>query len=240
MRKDNQNDQSGGKSSRHQVRGSEKQVKQLIDSSPVAMVISFGIDERVESVNDKFIELFGYTIEDMPDVAHWWPLAYPDEEYREKIKTQWKKNVEQAIREKGQIEPMEATVTCKDGSLRYIEFRLSSIGQKHLVTYIDLTERKRAEDALRERERHSQSLLRLSRSLERTQTYTEVLNAAHVEVKAIVGYQNLWAYLLTEDKKYFKALIAGGPVENMVMMDEETATLTIKGDRMLEEIAEAK
>ena len=104
----------------------------------------------------------------------------------------------------------------------------------------DTTERKRTEEELLERERHSQSLLRLSRNLERAQTYTEALNAARDEVRNIIGYQNLWAYLFTEDKKYAKALVAGGPVSDEVMSEEGAATLTIEGDKMLEEIADAK
>ncbi|MBI5965609.1 MAG: PAS domain S-box protein [Chloroflexi bacterium] len=353
------------------LRESEGQIKQLIDSSPVAMVVSSGIEENVEWVNDKFIELFGYTIEDMPSAAHWWPLAYPDEEYRETIKAQWQTGVEQAIKMKGQIQPMEATVRCKDGKYRYVEFRLSSIGSKHLITFVDLTERKQVEDvlaardmemrnladsspglmgmfhlrpdgsvcmpytspqiqnlfglrsedlvddaapllarthpddiqrvnesiaesarsmtpwhveyrilhptrgelwlegstnpkphpdggviwygfihditkrkqaegALLERERHSQSLLRLSRKLEQSQTYAEVLNAARDEVRNIIGYQNLWAYLFTEDKKYAKALVAGGPMSDEVMSEDGTATLAIQGDRMMEELVETK
>ena len=116
------------------LKESERQIRQLVDASPVAMIISSGIDEHIETINNKFVELFEYTIEDVPDIAHWWPLAYPDEKYREEIKTQWQTKVGQAIRDKGQIEPIEAMVTCKDGSHRYIEFRLSSIGQKHLIT----------------------------------------------------------------------------------------------------------
>ena len=104
----------------------------------------------------------------------------------------------------------------------------------------DITTQKRAEEELLERERHSQSLLRLSRNLERAQTYAEVLNAAQDEVRSVIGYQSLWAYLLSEDKKYFKALIAGGPVSDTVMSEEGTATLVIADDQMLKEIAEAK
>ncbi|CAG0980383.1 hypothetical protein ANRL3_02091 [Anaerolineae bacterium] len=222
------------------LRESEEHVKQLIQASPVAMVVSTGIDEQVVLVNEKFIELFGYTIEDRPDVSHWWSLAYPDEKYREKVRTLWAARAEYAIRNKTQIEPMEAIVTCKDGDIRSIEFQLSSIGERHLVVFNDLTARKYAEQALHEREKHSQALLRLSRNLERAQTYEQVLNAARDEVRNIIGYQNLWAYLLTEDKKYAHSLVAGGPTSDTVMSEEGAATLTIQGDRMLEEIAEAK
>lgn len=219
---------------------SEKQIKQLIDASPVAMVVSSGAEERVEWVNEKFIGLFGYTAEDVPDVDHWWPLAYPDEAYRAEIKARWEARVEPAIRDMTEISPMEATVRCKDGSQRHIEFRLSSIGKKHLVTFVDLTERKRAENALHERERHSQSLLRLSRKLEQAQTYSDVLNAAQDEVRDVTGYQNLWAYLFTPDKKQAKALFAKGPMSARVMSEDGTATLNIQGDRMMEEFVETK
>lgn len=237
----NQKEHSGGREQHRQARRvTDKQIKQLIEASPVAIIVSSGKDERVELVNQKFIELFGYTAAEISDVAHWWPLAYPDKTYREKIKREWSERVEGAIREKSEIEAMEAIVTCKDGSRRYIEFRLSSIGKKHLVTFIDLTERKQMEDALREREQHSQSLLRLSRTLEQAETYAEVLNAAQDEVKTILGYQNLWVYLFTEDKAYARALVAGGPLKDAVMTGEGITTLAIKGDRMLEEIAAAR
>ncbi len=459
---------------------SEAQVKQLIDTSPLAMLVSSGNDQKVELINDKFIELFGYTLADMPDVEHWWPLAYPDEKYREEIRAKWQAQIEKAITDRGQIGPIEATVLCKDGSRRYIEFYFSSIGEKHLVTFTDLTERKRmeeeisaseaelrtlihsmtdivfvgnaegrflkivdtspsllykppkemlgktlhevfpkdladfflsqlrealatqksvnfeysipigdtvmwfyatvspipgdqtlmvarditerkrnerelitlnyainqssdavfmideqltfvyvndaacrslgysreefltmgpsdidatitydaakdimskqfaagsfprfetqhktrdgrifpvevsssvveydgakfslttvhditerkqAENAIKEREKHSQSLLRLSHKLERAQTYAEALSAAQDEVRDVVGYQNLWAYLFTPDKRQAKALFAKGPNSDIVMSEDGTATLAIQGDRMMEEIVETR
>ncbi len=155
------------------LRESEEQVRHLFDASPVAMVLSRGDDERVEWVNGKFIELFGYTLEDMPDVEHWWPLAYPDGKYREEIKTGWNKRVEKAMQDGTQIAPMEATVRCKDGSNRHIEFRLSSIGQKHLVTFVDLTERKRVEEELQQ---NREVALRFSEQLTVLQEVTNELS----------------------------------------------------------------
>lgn len=131
---------------------------------------------------------------------------------------------------------------CKDGTSRLLSWK-AYFDRKDSVTYAtahDITAKRQADEALLERERHSQSLLRLSRNLERAQTYSDALDAARSEVGTVIGYKNLWVYLLTDDKKYLKALMAGGDLKQVVMSEEGTATLTIKGDRMLEEIAAAR
>lgn len=131
----------------------EDRGRQMVQRSPVALVLSRGVEQRVEIVNNMFTRLFGYTTEDMPDVSHWWPLAFPDESQREAVKIEWQRRVARAIANNSDIEPMEAKVRCKDGSERYVEFHFSSMGDTNLVSFIDLTERKRAEAALRESER---------------------------------------------------------------------------------------
>jgi PAS domain S-box-containing protein len=109
-----------------------------------------------------------------------------------------------------------------------------------LTIWSDITERKRTEKELLEKENHSQSLLRLSRSLERAQTDAEVLNAAQEEVKKIIGYRNVWVYLLSDDGKYFIAQVAEGAQSGAVMLEDHAAKLAVEGDRMLEEIAASK
>jgi PAS domain S-box-containing protein len=120
----------------------DEMLHSLIEHSPVAMLIDVGIeaDEHVELINRRFVDLFGYTMDDVPDVRHWWRIAYPDEQHREAVRDEWLKRVESAVAIHSQIEPMEATVTCKDGSTRYVSIGLASIGVRNIVTFVDLTE----------------------------------------------------------------------------------------------------
>jgi PAS domain S-box-containing protein len=132
------------------LRASEERSRRLIYASPVATLITQGPDHRNELVNDKFTTLFGYTMEDVPGAAEWWPLAYPDETYREEVRREWEARAAEAIKNRSKIAPMEATVRCKDGSLRHIEFHFASLGETNLVSFVDLTDRKRAQEELAE------------------------------------------------------------------------------------------
>ncbi|MBW2615118.1 MAG: PAS domain S-box protein [Deltaproteobacteria bacterium] len=59
---------------------SDRQFRQLAESSPFGVTITRP-DLTFEYFNPKFTELFGYTIEDLPDKQSWFERAYPDEEY---------------------------------------------------------------------------------------------------------------------------------------------------------------
>jgi PAS domain S-box-containing protein len=131
------------------LRQSEERFRTLVDLSPVAMLVSIGVEEKVEFINRRFTELFGYTVKDIPDVAHWWPLAYPDERYRQEVGALWTQRVEEAVRNHAETGPVETEVTCRDGTRRFVEFRLVSIGSKNLVFATDLTGHKAAMDEIR-------------------------------------------------------------------------------------------
>lgn len=134
---------------RELLRESEERSQQIIFASPVAMIVSRGPNECVELVNDKFTKLFGYTAVDVPDVNHWWPLAYPDAKYREEVRSAWQERIAKARKNCEEIDSMEATVRCKDGSTRRIEFHLSTLGDAFLISFVDTTDRQVAEEALR-------------------------------------------------------------------------------------------
>ena len=132
-----------------ELRRSEEFSREVVRNCPVAMVVSRWPEQSVVSLNDKFVSLFGYTTEEMRSVADWWPLAYPDAEYRESIRARWQELIQRADRGCAEGLAMEGRVCCKDGTFRDIEFHVSLVSDLYLVSFVDLTERKRAMEALR-------------------------------------------------------------------------------------------
>jgi PAS domain S-box-containing protein len=116
------------------------------------MAITRGPEYKNQLINYKFTDLFGYTAEDVPDEAHWWPLAYPDSAYRETVKAEWQRRIEKALKLGAEIEPMEAFVRCKDGSSRWIEFHFATLKDTNLVSFVDITDRQQAQLELLESE----------------------------------------------------------------------------------------
>jgi PAS domain S-box-containing protein len=142
---------------------SEERLRLMIEESPVPMVVFE--ESRNYFINKKFVEVFGYTIEDIPGVNEWWPLAYPDEEYREFVKRRWYEAVDKAVMSRTGIEPQEVVVTCKDGTKKQILNYFSSIGDLNVSVFLDITERKRAEEAHKASEEKYRELVENANSI---------------------------------------------------------------------------
>jgi PAS domain S-box-containing protein len=134
----------------NEMRKSEARFKALADTSPLAIYLSVGIEQKASYINPTFVRLFGYTLEEVPTVGQWWSLAYPDENYRRRIAEEWQRKVAQAIETSSDsgIEPMDVVVTCKDGSRKNILWGFITSGEENWAFGLDLTERKRAEEEL--------------------------------------------------------------------------------------------
>jgi PAS domain S-box-containing protein len=141
---------------RHRVeqalRASEERILQILQGSPVAMLVAGVADGRLELANQKFLELFGYEPEEVRDVEKWWMVAYPDPEYRKAVQVQWQGLRDRIDRFPRESHTMSARVCCKDGNSREIEFHLSRVFDSFLVSFVDLTAHRLADDALRESE----------------------------------------------------------------------------------------
>ncbi|MGE5395299.1 MAG: PAS domain S-box protein, partial [Candidatus Saccharibacteria bacterium] len=156
------------------LRQSEENFRLLIESIslPVAYINAQG---TILFRNNKFYEVFGYTEEEIPTVEEWWINAFPDPEYRRMTVNNWALFVERARNTGKDTVSAEYDITCKDGSVRIIVTSGVFINDCILITLIDITERKRAE----------QEIIKLNETLEkRVEERTFQLMEANRELEA--------------------------------------------------------
>ncbi|CAK0772202.1 two-component system, sensor histidine kinase [Gammaproteobacteria bacterium] len=133
-----------------EIQESEAQFRKMIDASPVPFALN---DDKlkVTYLNAAFIETFGYTLEEIPTLSHWWPMAYPDPLYAQWVTDIWQKHLTKAKSTGGKFEPIEVNIRCKNGETRSAIAGASPLGASfkglHLVTLYDITELKRAKEA---------------------------------------------------------------------------------------------
>jgi two-component system cell cycle sensor histidine kinase/response regulator CckA len=118
----------------------------LVEESPfgVSMVDK---DGHYQYINPKFVEIFGYTLDDTPTGREWFEKAFPNPEYRHQVIATWISDLERSTPDESR--PRSFTVTCKDGSNKVILFRPVTVGLKdQFIIYEDITEKRYLEEQL--------------------------------------------------------------------------------------------
>ncbi|MBV9519419.1 MAG: AAA family ATPase [Hyphomicrobiales bacterium] len=126
----------------------EGKIKRLVDANIIGIFVA-DLEGRVVEANDAFLRIIGYDREDLVSGrVHWNELTPPE----------WREHDERALaelRSTGTVQTFEKEYYRKDGSRVpvLIGGALFKEGGKQAVAFVlDLTERKRAEEALRELE----------------------------------------------------------------------------------------
>jgi len=161
------------------LRESEEKFRLLMESTPLP-ICYVDKDGVITFRNKRFVSDFGYEESDVPTLSDWWLKAYPDVEYRKWVKLTWEGKVRNAAEKGIDIESEVYRVTCKDGKVREIIITGTNINDNFLATFIDITERKHAEEEIREqldelRRWHEVTLDREGRVLELKQEVNELL-----------------------------------------------------------------
>ncbi|MDD5245191.1 MAG: PAS domain S-box protein [Syntrophorhabdaceae bacterium] len=143
-------DITGQKSLQEELYNERKRFQTIADNAPFG-VIMVDRNNLCTYVNPKFTEIFGYDLKDIPDGRTLFRKAFPDKDYRREAASIWINDA--AGLKPGEREPRIFNVRCKDGIEKIVAFAPVCIESgEYIVTCMDITEHKKAEEALRESE----------------------------------------------------------------------------------------
>jgi PAS domain S-box-containing protein len=136
------------------LRASEEKFRLAFDTSPDAMAITNLADGRFVSVNQGFEQILGYSAAEVLGRTSLEIEVWDDPRDRQKIVS--------ALQEKGAVANFEARFRARDGAVRSGMMSATIIqlgGEPHILNIThDITNRKKAEDTLRESERKYRTL----------------------------------------------------------------------------------
>jgi PAS domain S-box-containing protein len=156
------------------LRESEEKFRELMESIPLP-VTYINEEGDINFRNTRFVQVFGYTAAEVPTIKEWWVKAYPDAQYRQWVIQNWESAVTEAKKTGTDIQSGEYRVTCNDGTVRIVIISGIIIKNNLLNTLIDITDRKKAEEEIRQ----------LNETLEqRVEERTSQLQEANQELEA--------------------------------------------------------
>jgi len=140
------------------LRTERNRFQNLLENAPfgIAMVQQNG---SFTYINPKFIEIFGYTLDDIPDGKTWFEKAYPDEGYRNRVIATWIEDVKNT--KPGEKIPRVFEAICKDKTKKIINFiPVRLLTGEYLISCEDITERIKAHETLIKSHKELESLNR--------------------------------------------------------------------------------
>ncbi|MCE1197475.1 MAG: PAS domain S-box protein [Marinilabiliales bacterium] len=130
-----------------ELRQSEEKFRILMENLPLPVAVVNGTG-TIYFRNERFIDAFGYSLEEIPTIHEWWEVAYPDEQYRLAVRTYWLSLLQDSVNSNKDMDVAEYHITCKNGEVKTCLISGIIIKENILVTFIDITERKRAEEEI--------------------------------------------------------------------------------------------
>ena len=143
-------DISNIKSTKKALHEEKNRFMSLSENAPFGMVL-IAKNGDYKYINPKFVELFGYHLDEIPNGKEWFKRAFTDHEKRHEAILNWKNDFKNAV--PGEKKPRTYEVSSKNGEKKIVDFVPVLLENKeYLMTVNDITERKMAEYALQQSE----------------------------------------------------------------------------------------
>jgi PAS domain S-box-containing protein len=170
------------------LRKSEQRMQRVLETDAVG-VLFFDKSGTVTNANDVFRRMTGYTEEDIAGRNLTWRTLTPEE-----FIPSCDRHVK-ILMETGRLGPLEKEYIMKDGSRRWMLLAGRDLGDGTISEYcIDITDRKRAESALRESEERFRLFLENVHEYAFVQCDTELrITSWNPGAERILGYSSLEA-----------------------------------------------
>lgn len=129
------------------LRKSEETLKNLVELMPVGVG---WIDryENIEYLNHCFVDMFGYTLDDIPTLRELYAKVFPDPGYRAEVIAARAEKIKKVKTSGAPMAPMDLKVVCKDGMVRHVIMNNQLVCDRCLTVLIDITDRELLQDRL--------------------------------------------------------------------------------------------
>lgn len=130
------------------LQGNERRLHAILQNLPIGVCLVQS-DGRAAFHNRQFLEICGYSEQDLPTTAAWWKALYPNPDERARERAIWHQSYERAVRTNGSIASTEHIIQSRDGQLCPVALGGVALDDGVLVFLVDLSERKAAEEEIR-------------------------------------------------------------------------------------------
>ena len=131
---------------------SKRALEVALDTMPVGVSWARVSDQSIVFINRTLKQMFGFDASDFTSIDHWIDKLYPFAEDRDLAREKWGQYFARPDPYEFPVDPIEVRVRCSDGSVKAVMVSgiiLPETGWA-LATFVDITERKRQEDLLKE------------------------------------------------------------------------------------------